>query len=87
MLSLLDMPLLEYGHIPLALGKDGQKLSKQAGAIPLGNRQAASNLIAALRFLNHEPPVEVATSQSCSDLLAWAINSWRRFRVPRQLAG
>lgn len=83
LLSLFNAPLPNYGHTPLALGADGDKLSKQTQAKPLDNNQAENNLINALTFLNHPPPKEIKQTQ-CRDLLNWAIQNWQRSRVPKQ---
>lgn len=83
-LRLLDAPLPEYGHLPLALGADGDKLSKQTRAQPLDNRQNFSNLIAALRFLGHPPPQDCLSESNCEQTLQWAVQHWQRSRVPRQ---
>lgn len=86
LLSLLHGNLPEYGHIPLALGEDGHKLSKQTQATPLNDQQAVSNLIAALRFLQHEPPPDVIATHNCSELLRWASHAWQRSRIPHNAA-
>jgi glutamyl-Q tRNA(Asp) synthetase len=81
-LLLLGMELPQYGHTPLALGKDGDKLSKQTKATPVKNEQAFSNLVAALEFLKHSPPAELTAENNCSTLLQWAIDNWDRGRIP-----
>ena len=72
----------QYGHTPLVLGADGGKLSKQSKAQPIDNSKAASNLIAALQFLNHPPPLDDLEKRDCKTLLEWAIKAWQRTRVP-----
>lgn len=67
-------------HIPVALGPDGQKLSKQTYAAPLSDG-AAEELWRALDFLGQAPPAELARV-SCAELLAWALAHWRRERLP-----
>lgn len=71
----------EYGHIPVAINPDGQKLSKQNLASALEADQAFDNLVTALRWLNHSPPVELAIG-SCKELLDWATTHWDRQRAP-----
>lgn len=78
--------LPEYGHTPLALGRDGDKLSKQTHAQALDDKSATDNLIAALRFLNHEPPLKDLDKLNCTTLLEWAIQAWDRNKVPRHSA-
>ncbi len=80
-----------YGHTPLALGKDGHKLSKQAKSPTINNTYAASNLAAALAFLGHPPPIELVTKIEgnkqdqllCSEILQWACAHWHRHKVPK----
>lgn len=47
-LNCLDRPLPRYGHLPVVLGADGQKLSKSAGAAAIEGGQAATTLQRAL---------------------------------------
>jgi glutamyl-Q tRNA(Asp) synthetase len=82
LLSLLNHPLPEYGHTPLALGADGDKLSKQTRAQAIINEQAFDNLCLALIFLGHRPPNDFPRSR-CEDLLTWAIKNWKRSKVPK----
>jgi len=77
-----DLPL--YGHVPLALGQDGDKLSKQTQAPALNNSKAANNLVTALRFLNHTPPPAVSDTENCTSILEWASQTWQREKVPTQ---
>lgn len=70
-----------YGHVPLVLGADGNKLSKQNGAPALDTANAAANIHWALRWLGHEPPQELA-AQDPAGLLAWGIHSWCRNKIP-----
>ncbi len=79
-----QLTLPEYGHTPLVLGKDGDKLSKQTKATPIDNQNAASNLLIALRFLNHPPPIDELDQVNCEELLAWATLHWQRHKVPTQ---
>lgn len=78
---LLGAPAPAYGHIPLAVDVNGQKLSKQQGARPLDNRAAADNLLMALRFLGQQ--VDVSRGAGCSEILAAATVHWDLDRVPR----
>jgi glutamyl-Q tRNA(Asp) synthetase len=48
-----------YAHIPVLRGADGNKLSKQFGAPPIDDKAASQNLLAALAFLELQPPVEL----------------------------
>lgn len=50
-LHCLDRSLPRYGHLPVVLGADGQKLSKSAGAAAIEGGQAATTLQRALSQL------------------------------------
>lgn len=75
--QLLKAEIPQFGHVPMALNAQGQKLSKQTGARPLDNSKILENLHAALKFLNHAPPAE-AIDANPEELLAWAIKHWDR---------
>jgi glutamyl-Q tRNA(Asp) synthetase len=74
-----------FGHIPVALNDQQQKLSKQHGALPLISNRSADNLRAALHFLNHPPPPEF-TKATQKEILQWAIEHWDRKKIPRENA-
>ncbi|MEH6446938.1 MAG: hypothetical protein V7784_23850, partial [Oceanospirillaceae bacterium] len=86
--------LPKYGHTPLVLGQDGDKLSKQTKASPIEDAQGPKNLFAALAFLGQDPPQEFLTrplinhpininnQQHCTEILAWGIDNWSRNKVP-----
>jgi glutamyl-Q tRNA(Asp) synthetase len=65
----------EYAHLPLALNTDGQKLSKQNLAASLVEGNEASNLWAALDWLQQSPPKELQ-QQSIDRILQWGIDNW-----------
>lgn len=88
-----QVSLPQYGHTPLALGRDEHKLSKQTKAAPINNDCAVSNVIAALRFLGHPPPDDLLTTstkngkkslQQCIEILAWASDNWDRTHIPKK---
>lgn len=83
LLDRLSLRAPAYGHVPLVLGADGHKLSKQNGAPALVAENAVANLDWALRWLGLEPPRELV-GLSPTDLLAWGIRHWSRTRTPRQ---
>jgi glutamyl-Q tRNA(Asp) synthetase len=80
--QLLGAPLPVYGHIPVATDRAGQKLSKQRGAAPLDDTEAASNLCRALHFLGQPAPDELHHA-SCPEILQWAVAHWNRHNIPR----
>jgi glutamyl-Q tRNA(Asp) synthetase len=71
-----------YLHLPLVLGPDGQKLSKQTGAAALAPGGDAAALRATLAFLGHAPP-RVLDAAGCAELLEWGVQHWSRARIPR----
>lgn len=72
-----------YGHLPLALGSDGCKLSKQTQATPIDNTSAALNLINALAFLGHTPPKSLSHDSPIDAILEWGIAHWNRENIPK----
>ena len=78
--QLLDAPLPQVGHIPLALQENGQKLSKQNQAPPLDSRTAGINLWHALRFLGQNPPSGLLGSAP-HELLQWGVAHWQRANI------
>lgn len=79
---LLDLPTPSYAHLPVALGGNGNKLSKQTLARPTDVMPAAPVLCAALEFLGQRPPaaLECATPK---DIWIWAEQHWDLVHVPR----
>ncbi len=74
-----------YGHIPVALNRRGQKLSKQNHARALPPSKTHETLFAALVWLRQNPPPELRGA-SLVELLSWGKSHWRRHTVPRQMA-
>ena len=72
----LDASPPEYGHVPLVLNAQGQKLSKQNFAPPLESGTAGHNLWQALRFLGQKPPEEL-NNASVNEVLCWARAHWQ----------
>lgn len=79
----LQLPVPSYLHLPLALGANGIKLSKQnhAPALPGGDPRPV--LVAALKFLC-QPLPESWQDLDLSLLLSWAVAHWKRENVPSQ---
>lgn len=74
-------PAPSYGHLPVIVNDEGQKLSKQTFAVPIDNRQAPDNLRTALQQLGMQPPKK-SDCNDCGELLHWAIQHWNRSQVP-----
>lgn len=70
---LLDATPPQYGHIPVIIGDNNIKLSKQNHAPAIDNHTPTKNLILAMRALNMHPPTHNITITS---LLTWAIEHW-----------
>ncbi len=74
----LDSP--QYAHLPVVLGPDGQKLSKQTGARALSSRQPLIPLVNAMQFLGHPAPEEIQHG-SLQGFWDWAIDNWSADRI------
>jgi glutamyl-Q tRNA(Asp) synthetase len=69
----LDTPVPRYIHLPLALGPDGEKISKRHGAsIALSASPEGRPLIRALEFLNQAVPAELFRAPA-AEVLAWGV--------------
>lgn len=79
---LLRLPTPGYLHLPVAVDRQGFKLSKQTYARPLSLLDPVSCLIAALTFLNHRPPAD-ACAASLDDVWRWAVAHWSSARLPK----
>jgi glutamyl-Q tRNA(Asp) synthetase len=84
---LLGIPPPDYCHLPLVVGADGQKLSKRDNLISHQPGHSAgrepSLLLAVLRFLGLNPPVELA-EYDCHTILQWGVTNFELKRIPAQ---
>lgn len=85
--QILKLPTPYYGHIPVAIHKEGGKLSKQNLALPIDNHIAPENLAAAIHWLGLPLPESLlhptkSPLSQCDELLAWAIEHWQREQIP-----
>ena len=69
----LGLPTLRYLHVPLVLGADGDKLSKQNGAAALDLEDPVPAVVQALRHLGLRPD---SIQRSLGDWLAWGVSAW-----------
>ncbi|SEM02617.1 tRNA glutamyl-Q(34) synthetase GluQRS [Halomonas daqiaonensis] len=78
----LGVPEPSYLHLPLIIGEDGQKLSKQnlAPALPEQDDAVRPLLHAALTALDQTPPQELATAP-VDEQLRWAVAHWKIDRL------
>lgn len=71
-----------YYHLPLALGCDGEKISKRHGpAAVIDHRNGSAEIWRALAFLGQQPPQEMQ-SASGAELLKWGICHFQSERIP-----
>jgi glutamyl-Q tRNA(Asp) synthetase len=77
--DLLGLPRVRYAHLPLALGADGRKLSKQERALAVDPATPLPAVEAALAFLGQEP----ARERSVEAMLAAAVARFEPARIPR----
>ncbi len=71
-----------YAHVPILLGMDGNKLSKQNHAAALDSATPGRNLYIALQQL-HQHPDPALERETPKVILAWARAHWRADRIPR----
>jgi glutamyl-Q tRNA(Asp) synthetase len=83
--KLLGLPEPRYAHLPIAVDRRGDKLSKQTLAPALDPHAPVAPLIRALRFLGQDVPGE-AGGGDVADLWRWALASWRADRIPRRFS-
>jgi glutamyl-Q tRNA(Asp) synthetase len=76
----LSLKVPDYTHLPLVLNHQREKLSKQTGAPALDRHRPGPALIAALRFLNQDPPLDLVHEHPPA-ILAWALQNWRIERI------
>jgi len=71
-----------YMHLPVAVNPAGEKLSKQTLATSVDVLPPATVMFRALEFLGQGPP-PVLEHEEIATIRKWAIDNWRRDRVPR----
>jgi glutamyl-Q tRNA(Asp) synthetase len=80
----LHFDLAKYGHLPVLVNTDGQKLSKQTHASAINDNTPIDNIYHVLRRLGQILPAEKPSA--VADLLTWAIDNWDIMAVPQQLS-
>ena len=78
--QLLGYPSPSYAHIPVAVGADGQKLSKATQAAALPNDRPVAVIHRALDALGQSPPSELAEAPM-KEIWSWAFEHWRLAKV------
>lgn len=77
----LDFSSPMFGHFPVVVDEQGQKLSKQAHADPITLDQPELALKAALKVLGQQLPEKKTVEQIMAD----AINNWSLDRIPKKM--
>lgn len=72
-----------YAHLPVAVNRQGQKLSKQTRATPVSEGPAGPLLFEALDFLGQQPDPRLRDARA-DEILAWGRVHWCLDAVPRQ---
>jgi len=80
--STLGLPQPVYAHVPIVVDRQGVKLSKQTGAVPVDARDPSANLLRVLGLLQQDPPAELERAPAPT-IVEWASAHWRLDRVPQ----
>jgi glutamyl-Q tRNA(Asp) synthetase len=80
----LGLPTPTYLHLPVATNAAGEKLSKQTLAQAVDAERTAATLARVLAFLGHPPPGG-GQEWDLPTLWRWAVENWRRNRLPRDV--
>lgn len=75
---------VSYLHLPLALGDNGQKLSKQNHAPAIDNRNPKPTLLDAMRFLGFEMPQDIR-QLSVGEIIDWGVENWHLQQLPASI--
>ncbi|HEV2212614.1 MAG TPA: tRNA glutamyl-Q(34) synthetase GluQRS [Gammaproteobacteria bacterium] len=74
--QLLGLSTPAYLHLPVAVNRVGEKLSKQTHAAALDEQRPGPSLWQALSFLQQSPPGELRDA-SIEEIWVWAVANWR----------
>ncbi len=77
----LNLPALEYAHVPLVTTPEGSKFSKRDRRPPLREEYPAANIRSALHILGQGSPPEKLGK--VEEVLAWAVARWHLQAVPQ----
>lgn len=78
---LLGYPTPVHAHLPVAVNRAGEKLSKQTCATAIDTMPPSQTLTAALAFLGQNPPGELRNAP-LAEIWRWAILHWSVRHVP-----
>jgi len=79
--QLLNYSTPAYMHLPVVLGADSRKISKQNHAPAIADQPPAQVLWQALDFLGQDPEPQLARA-TAQDILAWAVRHWDITKIP-----
>lgn len=80
----LGLSVPSYGHIPVIVDSDGEKLAKSTGALALEPTRRQAQLLECLRLLGQDPPRSLG-SRSVDGVIRWAVDNWDANQVPRRM--
>ena len=80
--NLLGLSHPKYCHLPIAINKYGQKLSKQSFATPIDANNTSDLLYKTLKFLGQMPPIYLSKVNK-EEIWCWAKANWRLDLVPK----
>ena len=81
--EILDYNIPAYAHLPVAVDKQGYKLSKQYHATPIDDEDPVTTLILALDFLGQQPD-KLLAQETVEEIIQWGIKHWSLEKIPRR---
>jgi glutamyl-Q tRNA(Asp) synthetase len=82
----LGYPTPQYLHLPVAVNRNGAKLSKRTQSAPLALADGPLQLWRALRFLGQAPPPGLQR-EAVATVWAWAMANWSVGKIPKMRSG
>ncbi|RTZ15000.1 tRNA glutamyl-Q(34) synthetase GluQRS [Vibrio aquaticus] len=79
--KMLNQSPVSYLHLPLALDKNGQKLSKQNHAKAIDNRNPKPALLDAMSFLGFDINEEIRAA-AIGEIIQWGVEKWHLSQLP-----
>lgn len=79
--KMLKKTPVSYLHLPLALGDNGQKLSKQNHAPAVDNRNPKPALLDAMFFLGFDLETDLINA-SLTEIIHWGVQNWHTKQLP-----
>ena len=79
----LGLPTPSYCHLPIAVNRNGDKLSKQTGATPVDDSNPTTGLVKALEFLGQTPP-DILKRADVATIWDWALDNWNGTQIPKK---